>query len=295
MGARRRRRCGPRTSFDAAIARARVEAGPWVIVAKVAESAPTVKPPLDCVFIKQRFMAAIGSRRRRRGRRTHDSRYAAATAADSGDFVVDRRAAGRGARRARRPRCSTRSASRSPARRSRRAASCSSVVASEGGDACSVFGTAWPRQRQRRRARQRHRRARARLRRHVLRLARAPERAAGAGGARGRRAGRRLRPRRCSTPTSSDSRSKARLGRLMNPRHYQRGWHCTSTLGTIGAAAAVSRLLGLDAAATGHALAIAASAASGLKENFGTMVKPLHAGLAARNGVHRGAAGARAA
>jgi len=78
---------------------------------------------------------------------------------------------------------------------------------------------------------------------------------------------------------------EARLGRVMNPRHYERGWHCTSTLGTIGAAAAASRLLGLDAAAAGHALAIAASEASGLKENFGTMVKPLHAGLAARNGV----------
>ena len=79
---------------------------------------------------------------------------------------------------------------------------------------------------------------------------------------------------------------EARLGRLMNPRHYERGWHCTSTLGAIGAAAAASRLLGLDATAAGHALAIAASEASGLKENFGTMVKPLHAGLAARNGVH---------
>ena len=78
---------------------------------------------------------------------------------------------------------------------------------------------------------------------------------------------------------------EGRLGRAMNPRHYQRGWHCTSTLGTIGAAAAASRLLGLDAAVAGHALAIAASEASGLKENFGTMVKPLHAGLAARNGV----------
>ena len=78
---------------------------------------------------------------------------------------------------------------------------------------------------------------------------------------------------------------EGRLGRAMNPRHYQRGWHCTSTLGTIGAAASASRLLGLDAAAAGHALAIAASAASGLKENFGTMVKPLHAGMAARNGV----------
>jgi 2-methylcitrate dehydratase PrpD len=78
---------------------------------------------------------------------------------------------------------------------------------------------------------------------------------------------------------------EGRLGRAMNPRHYQRGWHCTSTLGTIGAAAAAARLLGLDAKAAGHALAIAASEASGLKENFGTMVKPLHAGLAARNGV----------
>ena len=78
---------------------------------------------------------------------------------------------------------------------------------------------------------------------------------------------------------------EARLGRAMNPRHYQRGWHCTSTLGTIGAAAAAARLVGLDGAACGHALAIAASEASGLKENFGTMVKPLHAGLAARNGI----------
>jgi len=78
---------------------------------------------------------------------------------------------------------------------------------------------------------------------------------------------------------------EGRLGRVMNPRHYERGWHCTSTLGTIGAAAAAARLLGLDAEKAGHALAIAASEASGLKENFGSMVKPLHAGLAARNGV----------
>jgi len=45
----------------AAVRRTRLEAGPWVIVAKVEESKPTAKPPLDCVFIKQRFMAAIGS------------------------------------------------------------------------------------------------------------------------------------------------------------------------------------------------------------------------------------------
>jgi 2-methylcitrate dehydratase PrpD len=78
---------------------------------------------------------------------------------------------------------------------------------------------------------------------------------------------------------------ETRLGRVMNPRHYRRGWHCTSTLGAIGCAAAVARLLGLDAATAGRAVAIAASSAGGLKENFGTMVKPLHAGLAAQAGL----------
>jgi 2-methylcitrate dehydratase PrpD len=79
---------------------------------------------------------------------------------------------------------------------------------------------------------------------------------------------------------------ECRLGIVMNPRHYhQRGWHCTSSIGTPGAAAAAARVLGLDAPATQHALGIAASSACGLKENLGSMVKPLHAGMAARNGV----------
>ena len=78
---------------------------------------------------------------------------------------------------------------------------------------------------------------------------------------------------------------EAVLGRTMNRKHYEQGWHCTATIGTIGAAAAAARVYGLDAEAAGRALAIAASEASGLKENFGTMVKPLQAGLAARNGV----------
>jgi thiamine pyrophosphate-dependent acetolactate synthase large subunit-like protein len=47
--------------LEAAIGRATASDGPWIIVAKVEESAPTAKPPLDCVFIKQRFMAAIGN------------------------------------------------------------------------------------------------------------------------------------------------------------------------------------------------------------------------------------------
>ncbi|HET9217506.1 MAG TPA: MmgE/PrpD family protein [Terriglobia bacterium] len=79
---------------------------------------------------------------------------------------------------------------------------------------------------------------------------------------------------------------ECRLGSVMNPRHYhERGWHCTSSIGTLGAAAAASRLLRLDADAAVHALGIAASSAGGLKENLGSMVKPLHAGMAARHGV----------
>jgi len=79
---------------------------------------------------------------------------------------------------------------------------------------------------------------------------------------------------------------ECRLGNVMNPRHYhQRGWHCTSSIGTVGAAAAAARMLGLGVQATQHALGIAASSACGLKENIGSMVKPLHAGMAARNGV----------
>jgi len=78
---------------------------------------------------------------------------------------------------------------------------------------------------------------------------------------------------------------EAVLGAVMNPSHYEHGWHGTSTIGTIGAAATAARVLGLDAEGTTRALSIAASEASGLKENFGTMVKPLQGGLAARNGV----------
>jgi thiamine pyrophosphate-dependent acetolactate synthase large subunit-like protein len=50
-----------RDAFQGAIARTRAEPGPWLIVAKVTETPPAAKPPLDCVYIKQRFMAAIGS------------------------------------------------------------------------------------------------------------------------------------------------------------------------------------------------------------------------------------------
>ena len=75
------------------------------------------------------------------------------------------------------------------------------------------------------------------------------------------------------------------LGTALNPDHYTRGWHATSSIGTLGCAAAAARIMGLDLVQTRHALAIAASHASGLKENFGSMTKPYHAGHAARNGI----------
>ncbi len=71
----------------------------------------------------------------------------------------------------------------------------------------------------------------------------------------------------------------------INPAHYERGWHATSSIGTLGAAAAAARSLRLDPDQTRVALAVAASQASGLKENFGTMTKPFHAGHAAQSGV----------
>ncbi len=75
------------------------------------------------------------------------------------------------------------------------------------------------------------------------------------------------------------------LAEVLNPPHYEKGFHATGTLGAMGAATAAARLLGLDAMQTRAALALAASQASGLKENFGTMTKPFHAGHAGRTGV----------
>src|SRR5215213_726153 len=79
--------------------------------------------------------------------------------------------------------------------------------------------------------------------------------------------------------------TEIRLARAVNFHHYDKGWHPTATLGIFGTTAAAARLLRLDKAKTATALAIAASLASGLKANFGTMVKPLHVGHCARNGL----------
>jgi 2-methylcitrate dehydratase PrpD len=76
-----------------------------------------------------------------------------------------------------------------------------------------------------------------------------------------------------------------RLARAVNFHHYDKGWHPTATLGVFGAAAAACHMMKLDQAKTTMALSIAASFASGLKANFGTMTKPLHVGQCARNGL----------
>ena len=81
----------------------------------------------------------------------------------------------------------------------------------------------------------------------------------------------------------------------LNPDHYEVGWHATATLGTFGAAAAVANLLGLDERETRHALSVAASFPAGLKRNFGTTTKPIHAGAAARSGVTAARAAANGA
>jgi len=77
----------------------------------------------------------------------------------------------------------------------------------------------------------------------------------------------------------------AALGRALNPDHYTRGWHATSSIGTLACAAAAARVIGLSLSETRHALGIAASLASGLKANFGSMTKPYHAGHAAMHGT----------
>jgi 2-methylcitrate dehydratase PrpD len=76
-----------------------------------------------------------------------------------------------------------------------------------------------------------------------------------------------------------------RVGALVAPGHYARGFHNTATVGSFGAAAAAANLLGLDAERTATALGIAGTQAAGLKSMFGTMCKPLHAGKAAQNGL----------
>jgi 2-methylcitrate dehydratase PrpD len=79
--------------------------------------------------------------------------------------------------------------------------------------------------------------------------------------------------------------TECRIARGVHFHHYDKGWHPTATLGIFGTVAAAARLLRLTPEQTAVAIGLAASLASGLKANFGTMTKPLHVGHAVRNGL----------
>jgi 2-methylcitrate dehydratase PrpD len=69
------------------------------------------------------------------------------------------------------------------------------------------------------------------------------------------------------------------------PIHYQQGYHATSTIGRFGAAVACAKLLGLDPKRMNYGIGLAGTQAAGLKQVFGTMTKPFHAGKAAMDGL----------
>jgi len=78
---------------------------------------------------------------------------------------------------------------------------------------------------------------------------------------------------------------ECKIAEAIHPRHYQHGFHSTATCGTFGAAAGLANLGGLSPAVVSVTLGIAGSLSAGLRENFGTMMKPFHAGRAAESGV----------
>jgi len=78
---------------------------------------------------------------------------------------------------------------------------------------------------------------------------------------------------------------ECKIAEAINPNHYKRGFHTTGTIGIFGATTVAAKLFGLSNMQVRYALGIAASKSAGLRVNFGTMMKPYHAGAAAENGV----------
>ena len=78
---------------------------------------------------------------------------------------------------------------------------------------------------------------------------------------------------------------ECKIAEAINPRHYDEGFHSTGTCGVFGSAAAAAKLQDYDRARVITTLGIGASEAAGLRENFGTMTKPFHAGRASESGV----------
>jgi 2-methylcitrate dehydratase PrpD len=87
--------------------------------------------------------------------------------------------------------------------------------------------------------------------------------------------------------------TSGRVGRLVAPSHYTKGFHVTGTVGSFSATAAAGRMLGLTDQQLAVAFGIAATQAAGLKANFGTMCKPLHAGTASEHGLRAARLAAR--
>ena len=78
---------------------------------------------------------------------------------------------------------------------------------------------------------------------------------------------------------------ECRIGEAVNPEHYDRGWHSTATLGHFGAAGGAAKIMGLETSPIVNTLGIAGTQAAGVRQVFGTMCKPFHAGKAASNGL----------
>ncbi|HYS64959.1 MAG TPA: MmgE/PrpD family protein [Paraburkholderia sp.] len=75
-----------------------------------------------------------------------------------------------------------------------------------------------------------------------------------------------------------------RIGQIVNPAHYRKGWHSSATLGGLGAATAIAVLSGFDETRMLHALRFAASMSSGIRKSFGSDAKSIQLGRSAANG-----------
>jgi 2-methylcitrate dehydratase PrpD len=94
-----------------------------------------------------------------------------------------------------------------------------------------------------------------------------------------------IRGREFLTAFSIGFEVECKIAESIHPVHYGKGYHTTGTIGALGAATAAGKILGLSEEMMRYALGIVASMSAGIRANFGTMTKPLHAGRAAENGV----------
>lgn len=90
---------------------------------------------------------------------------------------------------------------------------------------------------------------------------------------------------RVATAAAIGVEAQLRLALAISPWHYDEGWHITGTCGPVGVALGAATLLDLPLGATLDAVGIAASSTVGVREAFGTMMKPFHPGKAAENGL----------